>query len=270
MCLCWGLDAIDSSVNQAGAAGTAGNPDAKLYISVYVDDIVLFGPDCPQADQLVERLKAEFEVTDLGIANWLLGLQITYDDRGIHLSQKGYVQRLLDKFQMANARPVLTPMDSAAKSLEPTTPGSSSTKTEEVDNTLYRSIVGSLAYAATGTRPDLSYTITYLSQFLEPRSTKPEHMTAAKRVLKYLRKTIDWDLLYPHIESGQAVHQYALEGYVDSSWGACPLTRRSHMGYIFRIGGCTISWKARKQRSVATSTTEAEYMTMSLGAKQMM
>ena len=252
--------------------------DAKMYISVYVDDIVLFGPDCPQANLLIDKLKAEFEITDLGVAGWLLGLQITYDKKGIHLSQRTYIQRILDRFQMANARPVVTPMDPGAKSGMSTTkseiPGTNPSRTEsdmtdqKVDNTLYRSIIGSLAYAATGTRPDLSFTVTYLSQFLESTATKPEHMTAAKRVLKYLRKTIDWDLLYPYAHV--VTRPFALEGYVDSSWGACPLTRRSHMGYVFRLGKCTISWKARKQRSVATSTTEAEYMAMSLGAKLMM
>ena len=90
--------------------------DTKLYISIYVDDIVLFGPRCPQADQLIEQLKTEFDITDLGIASWLLGLQIDYDEKGIHLSQAGYVKKILDKFGMANARPVMTPMDPNAKS----------------------------------------------------------------------------------------------------------------------------------------------------------
>ena len=144
-------------------------------------------------------------------------------------------------------------------------------ETEEVDNTLYRSIIRSLAYAVTGMRLDLSFTITYLLQFLESKLTKPEHITAAKCVLKYLRKTIDWGLLYPYIsKTATDKCPYTLEGYVDASWGACPLTRQSHMGYVFKLGGCAISWKARKQRSVATLTTEPEYMAMSLGAKQMM
>ena len=158
---------------------------------------------------------------------------------------------------MANAHPVLTPMD----------PGTRLTVSENtrdhVDNSQYRSIIGSLMYAATGTRPDLAFTITYLSQFL--KSPTHEHTSAAKRVLKHLGKTADWDLVYRY-----GTTQLTLEGYVDSSWGACPDTRRSFNGYIFQVGGCTISWKARKQRSVATSTTEAEYMAMALGAKQMM
>ena len=244
--------------------------DTRLYISVYVDDIVLFGPECPQADQLIEQLKKEFEITDLGVASWLLGLQITYDENGIHLSQTSYIKKILERFGMASARSVMTPMDSATKC--PTVPRSgpdnaASSVDQEVDNTLYRSIIGSLAYASTGTRPDLTFTVTYQSQFLV--SPKPEYMNAARRVLKYLLKTIDWDLLYPYT-SENARHPFALEGYVDSSWGACPLTTRLHMGYMFRLAGCTISWKARKQRSVTTSTTEAEYMAMSLGAKQMM
>ena len=232
------------------ANGPATGGRITLYVSVYVDDIVLFGPQCIEADQLIAALKKEFEITDLGFAGWLLVLQISYSDRGIHLSQKGYIQKLLDQFGMASAHPVLTPLDTNVKLL----PGATANNTE------YRSIVGSLMYALTGTRPDLSFTITYLSQFLQTPSS--DHMTAARRVLKYLRKTIDWDLLYPYKSAEPSA--VALEGYVDASWGACLVTRHSYMRYIFRFGECTIAWKARKQRSVATSTTEAEYMAMAL------
>ena len=74
--------------------------------------------------------------------------------------------------------------------------------------------------------------------------------------------------MYPHAVSAHG--SLVLEGFVDSLWGACTTTRQSYMWYVFRLGDCTISWKARKQQSVATSTTEAEYMAMSLGAKHMM
>ena len=91
------------------------NPGSALYISIYVDDIVMFGPQCRQADELVDVLKKEFEITDLGIASWLLGLQIKHDTHGIHLSQQSYIKRVLSRFGMASARPALTPMDPAWK-----------------------------------------------------------------------------------------------------------------------------------------------------------
>ena len=170
----------------------------NCILSVYVDDIVLFGPECPQANQLVDSLKAEFEITGF----WACKLPMTnkapiYPKRYIF---KGplTVFDCLDRFQMANARPVITPIDPDAKAtistktsaVPPTAPDNTESG-QEVDNTLYWSIIGSLAYAATGMRPDLSFTVTYLSQFLESKSTKHEHVTTARRVLKYLRKTID-------------------------------------------------------------------------------
>src|SRR5690606_19148660 len=124
------------------------------------------------------------------------------------------------------------------------------------DKTLYQQIIGSLMYLVTATRPDLAYTITHLSQFnSDPSQT---HYVAAKRVLKYLKGTRDFRLVYPF---GQPLR---LSGYSDASYGNCFDTRRSFSGYLFQLGHSTISWRSRKQKSVSTSTCEAEYMALSL------
>ena len=165
---------------------------------------------------------------------------------------------MLEKFNIADAYPVLTPIDPNTKLVPKADKDVSSNVTQ------YQSIIGSLMYASIGTRPDLAFTLTYLSQFLQLPSV--EHLTAAKQVLKYLRRTGDWDILYPYSLDQTLV----LEGYVDSLWGACLTSCRLFMWYVFQFGEYTISWKVHKQWSVVTSTTEAEYMAMSLRAKQMM
>lgn len=115
-------------------------------------------------------------------------------------------------------------------------------------------------YTVIATRPDLAYTVTHLSQF---NSCPTEiHLNAAKRVLRYLKGTRDWALTFPYN------NPLALEGYCDASYGNCLDTRRSFSGYLFQLGKSTICWRSRKQRTVATSTPEAEYMALCLATKQ--
>ena len=115
-------------------------------------------------------------------------------------------------------------------------------------------------YIVTGTRPDLAYTVTHLSQYnSDPSST---HLGAAKRVLRYLKGTRDLKLTY------KFQSPLVLNGFCDASYGNCLDTRRSYAGYLFQLGNSTFSWRSRKQRTVAHSTCEAEYMAISLATKQ--
>lgn len=115
-------------------------------------------------------------------------------------------------------------------------------------------------YLAMGTRPDLAYTITHLSQYnTDPSSA---HMNVAKRVLRYLKETREIKLTH------KSTSPLVLNGFYDASYGNCLDTRRSFAGYLFQLGNSTISWKSRKQRTVAQSTCEAEYMALSLAAKK--
>jgi hypothetical protein len=226
----------------------------RLFISIYVDDITLFGPSGKLMDSTKAALKQEFEVTDLGDLHWILGIQITYTTSGITLSQTAYIDKILSKFGLNECNTVSTPLDINVK-LERGLP-----EDKPSDMTKYQQIIGSLMYAVIGTRPDLAFTVTLLSQFSScPNAT---HMGAAKRVLRYLKGSRERKLFYPY------QHQLSIEGFSDSDYGADATTRRSTSGYIFKIAGCTISWRARKQRSVATSTQEAEYMALAMAAKQ--
>ena len=131
-----------------------------------------------------------------------------------------------------------------------------------IDNpALYQSIIGSLMYAVIGTRPDLAYTVTMHSQF----SSCPTkiHLTAAQRVLRYLKGTITWSLFYAKAQP------VALNGYSDASYASDVNDRRSFTGHCFTLGNALISWRSHKQRSVASSTTESEYMALSDASRQM-
>ena len=115
-------------------------------------------------------------------------------------------------------------------------------------------------YTLTGTQPDLAFPITLLSQYLT--CPTQEHFNAVKHVFRYLQGTKNNKLFFLYGKS------LVLEGFTDSNVAACRDTRRSTSGYIFKLGGGTISWRSRKQRSVATSTLEAEYMACTQAAKQ--
>ncbi|XP_071581029.1 uncharacterized protein [Temnothorax nylanderi] len=129
------------------------------------------------------------------------------------------------------------------------------TEPHELDEDVpYRELVGYLTYLALATRPDISFAASCLGQFNNSYG-KAHCWVAAKRVLRYLKGTLDLGLVYsPDVKP--------LKGYVDSDWGNCPDDRRSYSGYVFALSGSPISWDARKQRTVALSSTEAEYMAL--------
>jgi len=154
---------------------------------------------------------------------------------------------------MENCKPVSTPMDGNAK-LKRSEPSD-----EVFERYPYQNLIGSLMYLAVSTRPDIAYDVSSLSQLHTNYTT--EHWIAAKRVLRYLKGTPDYGLTFE--KTGKD-----LVGYVDADWAGCPDDRRSYTGYTFIFGNGPVSWESRKQRTVALSSTEAEYMAVTEGTKE--
>ncbi|XP_046145331.1 secreted RxLR effector protein 161-like [Osmia bicornis bicornis] len=123
----------------------------------------------------------------------------------------------------------------------------------------YRSLIGSLMYLATSTRPDIAHAVSALSQFND--NPGEEHWKAAKRVLRYIKRTEKMEIVFTKTEN-------ELIGFSDADWGASIDDRRSYTGYVFRLFGGAISWSSRKQKTVAMSSAEAEYMALSEAAKE--
>jgi len=187
------------------------NRSGDLFLPIYVDDNTLLGATGELKEQTINVLNTEFKVNDMGELNRLLGIQITFTNDGISLSPTTLINKILNHFSMQDCKPVPTPINSnhQLKAIDD--------EDERTNATAYQQIIGSLRYLVTGTRPDLSYTITHLSQFNSSPSTK--HLTANQRVLRYLKGTNDRNLFFPWN------NQFKMTAYRDASYGNCLDTR---------------------------------------------
>lgn len=215
-------------------------------IALYVDDLLIAGNNVPEMQRVKAEFSKRFKMKDLGDATEFLGLRIARDrnKRTLHLSQTSYIDKVLERFRMSDAKPCATPMEVSKPTLE-----SLDDPPAEVP---YREAVGSLIWLMICTRPDIGYAVGYLSQHCEKPLTS--HWNAVKRVLRYVKGTRTAGLSF---SSGPSLHPV---GYCDSDWAGCRATRKSTEGYVFLVGGGAVSWRSKKQKVVATSSCEAEYV----------
>ena len=227
-----------------------------IIIGVHIDDMLVLASDNEAMAEFKKEFGHKFDISDLGELKQIVGFEVQRDlTKGtINLTQTQYVGKILDRFGMTKSTPVKMPMDPHVKLTK--TP-----EEEHHDIPEYAAAIGSLMYAAIGTRPDIAYAVQHLSQFTSNPS--PAHWSAIKRVFRYLNGTRNYGITYG---GGNSIPN--LEGYSDADWGNDDLDRKSISGYIFLFGNAPISWASRKQRTVAVSTMEAEYMAASLATRE--
>ncbi|XP_073219786.1 uncharacterized protein [Cicer arietinum] len=212
-------------------------------ILIYVDDLLLAGDDMNEITRLKSVLHSKFSIKDLGVVKYFLGFEIARNSKGISVCQRKYALDLLEDTGLLACKPSSTPMDPTLKLH--TTSGDPLS-----DPTVFRRLIGKLFYL-THTRPDISFAVCRLSQFLSSHTTL--HLQAAYKILRYIKTSSGRSLFYNCSSS------LSLKGFCDSDWGACLDTRRSTSGFCFHIGSSLISWKSKKQPTVSRSSSEAEY-----------
>jgi hypothetical protein len=231
-----------------------------IILVIYVDETLLITND-PHGllTKTKQALCFEVEMTDIGpITNTtILGLQVLYNKqtRILKIFQIRYIELLLIKFKMEACNLVSTPMEPRLKLTKDNSPQNDE-DLAAMTNIPYKSLVGSLMHASISTRPNISYSTNSVAQYLS--NPRKKHWGSAKRILRYLEGTKTLGLMY------RASQQpFTLEGYSDANWAGNVDTRRSTSGYCFLLGNCVVSWTSRKQKSVALSSTESEYMAIS-------
>ena len=132
----------------------------------------------------------------------------------------------------------------------------------QADQALYQSAIGTLTWIAKCTRPDISYVVGQLSQHYSAPTTR--HWNAALRVLRYLKGTLNYSITY----SNREAMSMKLVGFTDADYAGDIIDRHSVSGYIYLLYSGPITWNSTKQRCVATSTTESEYIALAEASKQ--
>ena len=241
---------------------TMAHADSSLFVKVreeklaivlvYVDDLIITGDDEPEIRQTKENLSVRFQMKELGELKHFLGLEVDRTEEGLFLCQQKYAKELLQKFGMLECKPISTPMEANAKLC-------AHEGKDLQDGAMYRQLVGSLIYL-TLTRPDISYAVGVASRYMQ--QPKKPHLEAVRRMLRYVKDTINYGLLY---KKGDEVK---IVGYCDADYAGDHDTRRSTTGYVFMLGSGVVSWCSKRQPTVSLSTTEAEYRAAAMAAQE--
>ena len=263
----WNLLLRDFIVHNCGFKQSLADPclfaheKRKIYLLVYVDDIAAASEDMKQIDWFYKNLSLRFNAKNLGEISKLLGVRITRDRQNgtIYLDQEQYLDKTLTSFGFPNGKYAAKKILAADyENLRPTSPSD-----ETFDVKLYQQIIGSLMYAMTLTRPDIAFVLGCLARYMSNPAV--HHGQALKDLMRYLRSTIRQKLRFgPGIRD----HDSHFVIYTDADWANDKSDRKSVSGGVGMFYGGPFCWMSKKQRSVARSSCESEYISQSMYAMQ--
>ncbi|XP_028965083.1 uncharacterized mitochondrial protein AtMg00810-like [Malus domestica] len=221
--------------------GISGN----LVVLIYVDDLIITSDNIEEINALKSSLHQQFAIKDLGILKYFLGIKMATSSKGLFFNQMRYVLDLLDEVGMLNCKPASTPLVSRLQVDAPSEP---------LPNLrVYQRVVGKLI-DLTITRPDIAYSVSFVSQFIH--SPSMIHWESVKRILRYLKGSIGRGLLMQKHGSNHIM------AYTDADWTGNALDRKSTTGFCTFVGGNLMTWKSKKQTVAARSSAKAEYRAM--------
>jgi histone deacetylase 1/2 len=224
------------------------------YLVVYVDDILVITPTEAEWHNFEGAFSKAFDIRTFPSVTSYLGIQFFRDATGIKLTHENFIKTLISKYDMEDAKPRTTPMSVHTKlTKDDGTP-------LDVHKFPYSSLVGALLFLASTTRPDIAFTVSALSRYMATPTIG--HWETAKRVLRYLSSTATTGLFFEKCSS------FDFKAFCDADYAADVSTRRSTTGFIFLLNGTAISWSSKLQKTVALSTSEAEYMAAAAAIKE--
>ncbi|KAG9458307.1 hypothetical protein H6P81_002815 [Aristolochia fimbriata] len=231
-----------------------------VILCLYVDDILFMGNDLEMVLRIKEWLKTLFDMKDIGEASFILGIKIERDRKvkKLSLSQERYLDSVLKRFGVVGWKTIDSPIykgTSLSKEMAP----SSDEERLKMQSIPYAQVVGSLMYAMLCTRPDLGFVVSLVSRYQSDPGAL--HWQVVKRILRYLLGTKDYKLTYQ-------TDELIPIRYTDSDYAGDPDDRKSTSGFVFMLGGAAISWASKKQKCVARSTMEAEFVASSLASTE--
>ena len=227
--------------------------NGPIYILVYVDDILIAGYDDNCVDNTITPLQQLYTCHNME-AVYFLGMDLIrdYDAGTLKISQRRLISELVEKHSLTDCKPKATPLSPSIKlSLDG--------EPLDRDQFGYSELVGSLLYISVCTRPDITHAVGMLTRGMSAPTVT--YWQAAKGVVRYLAGTMDFGITFGSGPSG-------LTGYCDSDFAGCVNTRRSTCGYVFVLHGGAICWSSHLQKTIAVSTTEAEYMAAASATKE--
>jgi len=237
------------------AVYTRGVGKARVILGVYVDDLIVTGSDPSEIATFKKQMTSEFEMSDLGLLSYYLGIEVKQEVDCVTIRQTGYAKKVLTRFGMADCNPTKVPITPGTK-LQDDKGG------KPVDSTEYRRVIGCLRYLL-HTRPDLYFSVGLASRFMERPTVM--HWNAVKQVLRYLKGTLNYGLVYTREE-----REERLVGYSDCDLAGDVKQRRSTGGMAFYLNESLITWCSHKEKNVAISSCEAEFMAATGAAMQAM
>jgi histone deacetylase 1/2 len=232
------------------------NPQRAVYVAVYVDDVLFFSTDPEWTKAFKAAFAARFEIKDLGEPSRVLGMSVERDRvKGtLKLHQGPYVRDMMQRFKMADCKPVDYPSPAAPAS-------HTGDLCSSEDSHTYRMIVGSLIFLSRLTRPDINEAITRLCRYMH--APTKGHLKDVLYVLKYLRGTMDFG-----ITLRRQPGTLTLSAFTDSNFTTPDSNGKAVSGYIFSFGSGAVSYRSKLQNTVAKSTAEAEYVALGLATAE--
>lgn len=267
---------LDSILQEVGFVRLSGDwaiwlaeDDSGAFIAGHVDDMAV-GGKVDQLSTLKSAISKHIELKDLGDLRVYLSISILSTPSVFYLYQTKYIDKVLREFNMTDAHPVATPMLEDDRKRWDDTSSSATPLLDLAGKKRFQAVIGCLLYIMHATRPDIANVTIRLSQYASgPRAI---HWEGAKRVLRYLKGTRTYALTLGDVHSLRRTHSVTsgatdLVGFFDAAH-ADNGNRKSTCGYVFLLHGSPISWVSRVQRSVALSTTEAEFVSGTEAARE--